>query len=235
MENKNQKHNNEFHEKNQQSQKDNNNVKKENLHEDQSDLNDANFDDGGKKNKLKNDIKKLNHLVDSLKNENNNKQAKIESLERQINLLNENFKSEVIKKASEAQTKLDEKIKEFQAKYETELKHAKKYALKSSAIELIDIVSNFELAVNSKVTNPEIANYLKGFQMFANMFKNYFQQNGITEIPVNLNDDFNAEVMQAFETQKVPNTQPNKVIKIIKKGYKLHDIVLVPATVIVSE
>lgn len=231
MESKNQKNNNGFNDKNKHHEEHDKNLKKENLQEDSNHENDE-----SKKNKfIKNDIKKLNSIIESLKLDNNKKQERIESLERQISLLNENFKSEVIKKASEAQSKLDEKVKEFQSKYETELKHAKKYALKSSASELIDIVSNFELAVNSNVSNPEIANYLKGFQMFVNIFKNYFQQNGIIEIPVKLNDDFNAEVMQAFETQKVENTPPNKVIKIVKKGYKLHDIVIVPATVIVSE
>lgn len=231
MESKNQKNNNGFSDKNKHHEEHDKNLKKENLQEDSNHENDE-----SKKNKfIKNDIKKLNSIIESLKLDNNKKQERIESLERQISLLNENFKSEVIKKASEAQSKLDEKVKEFQSKYEIELKHAKKYALKSSASELIDIVSNFELAVNSNVSNPEIANYLKGFQMFVNIFKNYFQQNGIIEIPVKLNDDFNAEVMQAFETQKVENTPPNKVIKIVKKGYKLHDIVIVPATVIVSE
>lgn len=198
-----------------------------------------NFDqqhiDDSKKGKLKEEIRKLNFTIQNLTADNQNKQLKIESLERQINLLNENFKSEVMKKGTEAQSKLDSKIKEFQDKYESELKHAKKYAMKSSAIELIDIISNFELAVNSNVTNPEIANYLKGFQMFASMFKNYLASNSIHEIQVNVNDDFNASIMQAFETQKSPGVAPNKVLKVVKKGYKLHDIVLVPTTVIVSE
>ncbi|MDE5952742.1 MAG: nucleotide exchange factor GrpE, partial [Malacoplasma sp.] len=186
-----------------------------------------------KTNKL--DLKKLNQEIENLKRENKTKQERIIALENQIKSLNDSFKSEVIKKAQEAQTKLDQKIKEYQNKYEQEIKHNKKYALKNPAIELIDIISNFDIAVNSKAPSPEIANYLKGFQMFANMFKNFLSQNGINEIIVNVNDDFNAEIMQAFETEKRNGVDPNKVLKVVKKGYKLHDIVIVPTTVIVSE
>lgn len=188
-----------------------------------------------KKNKIRNDLKKSHDEVNFLKKELHKKQEKIESLERQINIINENFKTEVIKKAQDAQVQLQQKIKEYQDKYDTELKHAKKYTLKSSAVELLDIISNLEMAVNSKSSNPEIVNYLKGFQMFISMFKNFLTQNGINEITIKENDDFNAETMQAFDTEKKDGTPSNKVIKVVKKGYKLHDIVIVPATVIVSE
>ncbi len=181
------------------------------------------------------DFKKMHHEIEELKKENRIKQERIENLENQISSLNDSFKSEVIKKAQEAQNKLDQKIKEYQTKYEEEIKHNKKYALKNSAVELLDIISNFDIAVNSKAPNTEIENYLKGFQMFANMFKNFLSQNGIKEIVVNVNDDFNAEIMQAFETEKRNGISPNKVLKIVKKGYKLHDIVIVPVTVIVSQ
>ena len=169
-----------------------------------------------KTNKL--DLKKLNQEIENLKRENKTKQERIIALENQIKSLNDSFKSEVIKKAQEAQTKLDQKIKEYQNKYEQEIKHNKKYALKNPAIELIDIISNFDIAVNSKAPSPEIENYLKGFQMFANMFKNFLSQNGINEIIVNVNDDFNAEIMQAFETEKRNGVDPNKVLKVVKKG-----------------
>lgn len=188
-----------------------------------------------KKAKARFDLKKAHDENTLLRKELQKKQEKIESLERQINIINESFKTEVIKKAQEAQAQLQGKIKEYQEKYDVELKHAKKYALKNSAIDLIDIISNFEMAVNSKSSNPEIINYLKGFQMFINMFKNFLSQNGISEIVVNENDDFNAETMQAFDTEKREGYEPNKVIRIAKKGYKLHDIIIVPTTVIVSE
>ena len=210
----------------------NNNNNKENLEKNENNFDKNNHDI---KHDNKSDLKKLNQEIESLKSENKIKQERMQYLEKQIKRLNDTFKNEVIKKAQEAQIKLDEKIKEYQTKYEQEIKHNKKYALKNPAIELIDIISNFDIAVNSKAPSPEIANYLKGFQMFANMFKNFLSQNGINEITVNINDEFNAEIMQAFETEKRNGISSNKVLKIVKKGYKLHDIVIVPVTVIVSE
>lgn len=170
-----------------------------------------------------------------LEHELNEKNIKIVSLEKQVEALNNSFKTELVKKANEAQIKLQEKIKEYQQKYEIELKNAKKFALRDKAIDLINIINNFENALKTPSTNPEVQNYVKGFMMFSNMFKNYLENNNIIEISVKPNDEFNAKTMEAFDTEKHPNIKPNHVIKIIKKGYKLFDIVIVPVLVVVAK
>ena len=111
----------------------------------------------------------------------------------------------------------------------------KKYALKDKIVDLIDIINNFELAVNNSPNNPEIQNYLKGFSMFSNMFKNYLADSGVKEIQINVNDEFDPNTMDPFETVEVKGVKPNLVTKIIKKGYKLHDRVVKHAIVQVSK
>ncbi|MCF0217663.1 MAG: nucleotide exchange factor GrpE [Malacoplasma sp.] len=184
---------------------------------------------------LKKENKILNHKIKDLMNKNNELVDRIKTLENQINLTNLNYKNDILKKSQEAQNQINLKLSEYQAKYDQELKHYKKYALKEAAIDLIDIINNFELAVNSKTNNEAIANYLKGFQMFLSMFKNFLNQNNINEINVNVGDEFDAAFMQAFETEKKEGFATNKVIKVLRKGYKLFDIVIVPTTVIVSQ
>lgn len=176
-------------------------------------------------------VNKYNALQEEL----NAKNQKILMLEKQVEALNNSFKTELIKKANEAQAKLQEKVKEYQTKFETELKNAKKFALRDKAVDLINIINNFDNAVNMPNKNPEIQNYVKGFMMFSNMFKNYLENNNITEIKVNVNDEFNAQTMEAFDAEQNPNFKPNHVIKVIKKGYKLHDVVIIPALVLVSK
>lgn len=184
----------------------------------------------------KNDkINELQIQILSLKNELENKNNSIKSLENQIENLNNSLVSKVSEKANEAQQRLDEKIAEYQAKFDKEVFEIKKYALKDKIVDLIDIINNFELAVNNSPNNPEIQNYLKGFSMFSNMFKNYLADSGVKEIQINVNDEFDPNTMDPFETVEVKGVKPNLVTKIIKKGYKLHDRVVKHAIVQVSK
>lgn len=188
----------------------------------------------GQANNLEN-LDKLKSEIGTLKLELETKNLKIIQLEQQIKDINDSYKNDVLKKASEAQVKLQEKIKEYQTKYENEIINVKKFALKDKAVELINIINNFENAVSMPTNNPEVANYVKGFSMFAGMFKSYLENNNIFEINVTVNNDYDAKTMEAFDTEQNPNFQPNKVIKVVKKGYRLHDIVIVPALVVVSK
>ncbi|MBD5446142.1 MAG: nucleotide exchange factor GrpE [Mycoplasma sp.] len=178
---------------------------------------------------------KLNKEIKELKATIEKNNLRIKELESQINKFNSDYKNELSAKERLAQQKVEQKIKEYQEKFEKDLNHVKKYALKDKAADLINIISNFESAVSSEVKDQAVANYLKGFQMFCSMFKNYLEDNNIKEIKINVNDDFNEKLMHAFETKKVENVSPNKVLKIVKKGYMLHDIVIAPAVVIVSK
>lgn len=182
-----------------------------------------------------NQLVDLQVQVSQLKKELENKNTLIQNLESQIALLNENFKTEILKKASEAQAKLEQKIQEYATKYETELKNAKKFALKDKAVDLIGIISNFNNAVNMPSKNPEVANYVQGFKMFSNMFKSYLEDNSIFEININLGDEYDPKTMEAFETVNSDKFKTNQVTKVVKKGYKLHDVVIVPALVTVAK
>lgn len=211
-----------------------NNFKQKQKHEDKivDEVENKNFDsqnlESQETNNFEIEIQNLKLLLEQ-------KDEKIKKLEQDLLNFNNNYKSELIKKSQEANLIIEKKVKEYELKAEQEIKQAKKYALKNSSIELINIINNFELAVNNSPKNELVANYVKGFLMFVNMFKNFLEQNDIKEINVNLNDDFDPKIMEAIDTQKVENTSSNKVIKIIKKGYKLHELVIVPCLVIVSK
>lgn len=181
------------------------------------------------------EVERLHREIEELKKIISQNNLRIKELETQLNKFNTDYKNELVAKEKIAQEKIELKIKEYQEKFDKDLAHFKKYALKDKAIDLINIISNFEAAVSSEVKDSAVANYLKGFQMFCSMFKNYLESNNIREIVVNVNDDFNEKIMYAFESKKEENLPPNKVIKVIKKGYMLHDVVLEPAVVIVSK
>ena len=67
------------------------------------------------------------------------------------------------------------------------------------------------------------------------MLKTILNNINVTEIEANVNDEFNPNTMECFEVENNPNINDNHIVKIIKKGYKLHDRVIVPTLVIVSK
>lgn len=228
--------NNDNFEKDLDEKKDNK-VSKESC--DNKDENTLNSKNNSQENNANNELIKKIKILESqnltLKQELEDKNKRINDLDKQLNHINSNYKSEIMKKAQEAQALLDAKLKENQNKTDLEIKNIKKYALKDKAIDLINIISNFEMALSSKPTDPAVQNYLIGFEMFLSMFKNYLSDNNIVEISIKENDPFDDKTMSPLEVQASDSVKSNHVIKVVKKGYKLYDLVIVHATVIVAK
>lgn len=115
---------------------------------------------------------------------------------------------------------------------ETEM--AKKYRFQSAALELLPILDNLNRALAVKPENPELANYVRGFEMIQTQLENALKNEGVVEIDA-LDQPFDANLMQAIATEKVDGKEPGLVSEVLQKGYKLKDRLLRPALVKVSE
>ena len=162
------------------------------------------------------------------------KEKQIAELKTRIDSLNESYRAKASEISAEAQIKLDKKLKEYQDKYEAESKENKKYALESSISEYISILNQFDNAINQDVQEPKVKNYLMGWKMFLNMMKNWLKTNHVEMIKVNINDTYDPTFMEAIDTVKQGDSTDFKVTKIVENGYKLHDRVIRPVKVIVS-
>jgi len=89
-------------------------------------------------------------------------------------------------------------------------------------LELLDVIDCLES------TTDHIKD--DGLNLSVKKFKDVLSNNGVTEIKAE-NEDFNASLMEAIDTQK--GTE-NKVLKVNKKGYILNNKVLRPAQVVVG-
>ncbi|MDR0675104.1 MAG: nucleotide exchange factor GrpE [Mycoplasmataceae bacterium] len=159
------------------------------------------------------------------------KDAHIAKLQNEINQINQDYVTKITEKTNEANTTLKAKIEELTNKANQELSMHKKYALEKQAINLIDIINQFAMALDYKPTDPNIVKYQSGFQMFLTMFKNLLTELGINEIVVNIGDEFNPEIMECIEFVHSNELTDNKVAKIITKGYKLYDRLIKPTSV----
>jgi molecular chaperone GrpE len=177
------------------------------------------------------DFEALKQAAEDLKKEITDKNHRIASLEKEIKTINDDYVNKVTEKANEANTLLKTKITELTNKAQQELTVHKKYALEKQAVQLIDIVNQFAMALSYKPADPNIVKYQSGFQMFLTMFQNLLTELGIHEIPIKLGDEFNPEFMECIEFVDGHDSPDNKIAKVITKGYRLHDRLIKPATV----
>ncbi len=100
--------------------------------------------------------------------------------------------------------------------------------------KLLPALESFHIALKNPVDDPKLKNYLIGFEYIYNQLNQALIEEGVKEIPVKINDAFDVMTMHALETE-VSEGPPNRVLKILSPGFKLHDRVVKQALVIVSK
>ena len=116
---------------------------------------------------------------------------------------------------------------------EADHREAIKYRAEGFIDELLPILDGFHMALQNEATTTEMKNFLIGFQYIYRNLVNVLENEGVKEFAPKVGDEFNADHMQAVETV-VDENNPNKVVKVITNGYKLHEHLIRPAMVIVS-
>ena len=116
---------------------------------------------------------------------------------------------------------------------EADHKEAMKYRIEGFVGELLPILDSFHLALANEAKNEEMKNFLTGFTYIYKNLVNVLENEGVKEIEPKISDEFDPSLMQAIET-KVDVNNPNKVLKVVTKGYKLHERLVRPAMVVVS-
>jgi molecular chaperone GrpE len=100
--------------------------------------------------------------------------------------------------------------------------------------KLLPALESFHIALKNPIDDPKVKNYLIGFQYIYNQIQQALEDEGVKEIPVKLNDSFDVATMHALESE-VSEGKPNRVLKILSPGFKLHDRVVKQVLVIVSK
>jgi molecular chaperone GrpE len=109
-----------------------------------------------------------------------------------------------------------------------------KYRIEGFIDNLLPVLDSFHMALNTTPTNPDVANYCIGFQYIYRNLISILEAEGVSEIEPKINDEFNPDFMDAMEVEETDG-EPNKVLRVVVKGYKIHDRLVRPARVIVSK
>jgi len=98
--------------------------------------------------------------------------------------------------------------------------------------ELLPILDDLERALKSAEEHEE-AQLEEGVRLVHRSLASLLQRNGVEEIPTE--GKFDPHVHEALLAQPAEDREQGDVIDVIQKGYKLGDLVVRPARVIVAE
>lgn len=115
---------------------------------------------------------------------------------------------------------------------EKDHREALKYRGEGFIEALLPVLDGFHMALNNEPTDPNLKNYLIGFQYIYKNLVSALESEGVTEITPEVGKAFDPMVMSAVDT--VESEDSNLVTMVYSKGYKLHDRIIRPANVQVS-
>lgn len=142
----------------------------------------------------------------------------------------------------EEKTQLEERILRLQAEIANmqrinakERQDAAKFRSQKLASEMVDVVDNLERALATPTTSEDANALKKGVEMVYEQVKVAFEKENITVIDP-ANQAFDPNFHQAVSVIPASEGQtPDTVVQVLQKGYQLHERVLRPAMVIVTQ
>lgn len=108
-----------------------------------------------------------------------------------------------------------------------------KFGAERIARDLLDVVDNFERALQTKLSVETLQTFKTGIEMTAKDLKDAFTKHGIIEIPSE-GQPFNPTYHEAISSEPTTQVPEGHVSKVFKKPYKLHDKVIRMGQVIVA-
>ncbi len=116
-----------------------------------------------------------------------------------------------------------------------EVADIKRYRAAGMAEKLLPTLDNFERALQVTNLTPEVKNFLTGFEMIYRMFKTVFEEEGITAMETKVGEHFSYSFHAAIETIETSDVSSGCIVKILQKGYMIHERVLRHASVQVAK
>ena len=123
--------------------------------------------------------------------------------------------------------------KNLRAQLEKDHMSAMKYRAEGFIDELLPGLDSFHVVLSNEPEDPNLKNYLIGFQFIYKNLVAALENEGVQEISPNVGDKFDSATMNAVELQE-SDGEENRILKVVTKGYKLHDRLIRPVNVIVS-
>jgi molecular chaperone GrpE len=115
-----------------------------------------------------------------------------------------------------------------------EKEDAIRYANNSLLESLLPILDNFELGLDAARNAPEAAGIVQGLQMVRKQLEDFLRDHGVEMVNAE-GMPFDPTLHEAVAHEPDSNVEEGTVVRQLRKGFKLKDRLIRPATVIVSK
>ena len=159
---------------------------------------------------------------ESKKEKKTKQQLKIESLETQVKEFNDKY----LRTLAEAEN--------FKKRIQAEKLTDRKYAASNFATELLVPYEQFSKIVDMPTDNPLLNNFLIGFKMIRDQFKEVLEKEGVVQIKA-AGEMFDAKVHYAIEKENNKDKPNGIILEVLQNGYYFKDRILRPAMVKINE
>jgi molecular chaperone GrpE len=133
-----------------------------------------------------------------------------------------------LKEMNEKYLRLAADFDNYRKRAERDLDTQIRYAIEKFAVELIEVIDNFDRAISSQDSGSR-----EGLEQISKLFRTFLEQHGISPV-VSVGEKFNPAEHEAVVC--IPSEQEEgMVIEEFCKGYRMHDKIVRCAKVAVSK
>lgn len=153
---------------------------------------------------------------------------KVKKLEEEIDKLkeeNKKLKDQYVRTLADTEN--------FKKRIDEERIRDRKYGSQRLLEKLVVSLDIFDKAVNMKTDDPNLNNFLIGFQMINNNINQVLEEEGVKKIKAT--DKFDPRYHDAIETDYDETKEEGTILMVIKDGYMYKDRVLSPSLVKVNK
>jgi len=108
-----------------------------------------------------------------------------------------------------------------------------KYGPERFILKLVEVLDNFDRALETKPTTETLDSYVKGFELTSSQLYKLLEESGVKKVSP-LNEDFDPKVHQALSSEVSDKVKPGKILRVFKPAYMFYEKVMRPAQVVVS-
>ncbi len=139
--------------------------------------------------------------------------------------------AETLNQLVRAQAELENVRKRAQRQIE----EAHRYALMQFVHALLPVIDSLELGIVAARDATEVGGVLEGMELTSKAFLTALEKSGVVAVDPTEGDKFDVNEHEAMTMQKAAGVEPNTIVNILQKGYKLNGRLLRPARVIVAK
>ncbi|MCB0347781.1 MAG: nucleotide exchange factor GrpE [Bdellovibrionales bacterium] len=108
-----------------------------------------------------------------------------------------------------------------------------KYANENLLRDIVQVMDNFNLALQNDITAENIESFVTGVKMISKEMQNTVEKYGVIKLKTQ-GEAFDPSLHEALGSEPSSDVENGHILRVFKDGYKLHDRLLRPAQVIIA-